>query len=68
MVGTEPWTLFAVMLCPAVLGIAAFVGGLVLLVPAGEDKKLSTGRLVGGVILLIVALGIGVCYGGLLLS
>ena len=62
------WFLYVLIFAPAALGLAALVGGLMLLVPIArkkekEEGKSDTARMVAGVILLVFALGVGLCYG-----
>ena len=60
---------FALMVFgPALLGVAALVVGIRLLRKPGNAKVNTTARTVFGALLILFALGVGACYGMLLLA
>lgn len=53
---------------PAALGLAALAGGIFLLVKRPMRGTADTVVTVVGALLLLVALGVGACYGALFLA
>ena len=53
---------------PAVMGLVAFIAALVLFGTAGKQDKFRVVKFVIGGILLTIALGIGACYGMMLVG
>lgn len=52
---------------PAVIGLVALIAGVVLFGTAGsKDAPYRTVKLVFGAMMMVVALGVGACYGVML--
>ena len=65
----ESLVIVLMMAAPAVLGLFALIASLVLFGTAGKkDEAYRTVKLVFGVLLMTVALGIGACYGVMLVG
>ncbi len=58
----------ALMIGPAVLGVAALVAGIVLLQRSPDAPAKSAGRMVVGVLSILLALGVGGCYAWVFLA
>lgn len=58
------WPLLMLIFCPGIVGFFSLIGGLVLVLGGRKEEGAapSTGRVILGVILLVLALGIGGCY------
>ncbi|MEM7609452.1 MAG: hypothetical protein AAF411_29245 [Myxococcota bacterium] len=65
MIGNE-WPIMLLVFGPAVLGLIALVTGVLMLATKKEDS--SALRTIFGVIFIVVALGIGGCYGMMVLG
>lgn len=50
------------LLAPALVGLAALVGGVFLVVKREGEEKLGVGRAVAGIFCLLLAFGVGTCY------
>lgn len=63
---SSDWPLYFLIFGPALLGLVALGGAIALLGGAKREGSAGTIRLVAGVVLLILALGVGGCYGVML--
>ena len=68
-IGNGP-ELLILMFLPGVIGLAALVGAIALFVGASRapKEKSRMGWYIGMAILLVIALGIGTCYGVVLVG
>jgi hypothetical protein len=59
----DEWVLMVLVLGPAVFGLAALAGSILLFATTKKDTRDRVPRLVAATILLVGALGVGACYG-----
>ena len=59
----ESLVIFLMIAAPAVLGLFALIASVVLINTTREEDGYRTVKLIAAAMMLVVALGVGACYG-----